>query len=224
MTTGTGPAHDSAEWLGDWEELRRGGEIQFEPVDLPEQPEPPGWLQRLFEWLGEAVEPVARAFGAAWPVAKWVLAALAVALLLYLLWRLLTPLLDLERKDPDTAEPEWTPERGEARALLEDADRLAAEGRYDEATHLLLQRSVGQIAAARPDWIGPSVTAREISAIPALPEPARLAFATIAERVERSLFALRRLGEPDWQAARSAYADFALAPLPAPSPATGAPA
>jgi len=33
----------------------------------------------------------------------------------------------------------------------------------------------------------------------------------IAERVERSLFALRRLGADDWQAARAAYADFALA-------------
>jgi hypothetical protein len=36
----------------------------------------------------------------------------------------------------------------------------------------------------------------------------------IAERVERSLFALRRLGEADWSAARGAYAQFALADLP----------
>ena len=95
--------------------------------------------------------------------------------------------------------------------MLDDADRLAAEGRFDEATHLLLQRSVGQIAAARPEWLEPSSTAREIAALPALPEPARHAFGVIAERVERSLFALRRLGPDDWQAARAAYADFALA-------------
>ena len=37
------------------------------------------------------------------------------------------------------------------------------------------------------------------------------AFATIAERVERSLFALRTLSADDWHAARAAYADFALA-------------
>ena len=100
---------------------------------------------------------------------------------------------------------------GAALALLEDADRLAAEGRFDEATHLLLKRSVGQIAAARPDLLEPSSTAREIAELPALSEAARGAFALIAGRVERSLFALRRLSVDDWDAARAAYADFALA-------------
>src|SRR5690606_442515 len=99
----------------------------------------------------------------------------------------------------------------EALALLEDADRLAAEGRYDEAAHLLLRRSVGQIAAARPGLLDPSNTAREIAALPALPDTARRAFAIIAGRVEASLFALRALSADDWRAARAAYADFALA-------------
>ena len=49
--------------------------------------------------------------------------------------------------------------------------------------------------------------------IGALPDAARSAFATIAGRVESSLFALRTLGAEDWQAARAAYADFALARL-----------
>jgi hypothetical protein len=35
----------------------------------------------------------------------------------------------------------------------------------------------------------------------------------IASRVERSFFALRNLNADDWQAARAAYADFALARL-----------
>jgi hypothetical protein len=43
-----------------------------------------------------------------------------------------------------------------------------------------------------------------------LPDRARQAFGTIAGRVEASLFALRRLTMDDWQAARTAYADFAL--------------
>ena len=111
----------------------------------------------------------------------------------------------------EPAAPDWVPDAGEALALLEDADRLAAEGRYDEATHLLLKRSVGQIAAARPDLLEPSSTAREIAELPALSEAARGAFALIAGRVERSLFALRSLSADDWHAARAAYADFALA-------------
>ena len=39
----------------------------------------------------------------------------------------------------------------------------------------------------------------------------RHAFARIATLVERSLFALRPLGEGDWRDARSAYEDFAFA-------------
>jgi hypothetical protein len=125
-------------------------------------------------------------------------------------WRLLEPYFKRRRGDEQAA-TEWAPDAGEALALLDDADRLAAEGRYDEATHLLLKRSVGQIAAARPNWLEPSSTAREIAVLPDLPQAARGAFATIAERVERSLFALRSLTADDWHAARTAYAEFALA-------------
>ena len=48
-----------------------------------------------------------------------------------------------------------------------------------------------------------------------LPAPARDAFGLIATQVERSLFALRSLDAGDWQAAREAYARFALERLPA---------
>ncbi len=96
------------------------------------------------------------------------------------------------------AEPEWAPDAGEALALLEDADWLAAEGRYDEATHLLLKRSVGQIAAARPDLLEPRAPPARSLVLPALSEAARGAFALIAGRVERSLFALRGLSVDDW--------------------------
>jgi hypothetical protein len=105
---------------------------------------------------------------------------------------------------------EWAPDRDAAAALLEEADRLAAAGRYGEAVHLLLRRSVDHIAEARPDWLLPASTAREIAQFPMLSEAARRAFRVIAVRVERSLFALRDLDADDWRAARAAYADFAL--------------
>ncbi len=196
-----------------WDAVRADDTIQFTPVDLPERQEPPGWLTALLEALGDLFAPIGRALGMSWPVFKWVLLAIGVLLAGYLLWRLLAPAL-ARRERPAEEEQAWAPDRAEALALLEDADRLAAEGRYDEATHLLLQRSVGQIAAARPEWVEPSSTARELAALAALPEAARTAFAAIAERVERSLFALRSLGAEDWQAARAAYAEFALQRLP----------
>lgn len=216
--TAAGSASDA---VRDWEAVRANGDIQFAPVQMPEQAPPPDWLVRFLKWLAELLRPAADALGVSWPVFKWVLLGLAALAVLALLWRLLAPVARIRfgRKDIAATDDGWVPERGAALALLEDADRLAAEGRFDEATHLLLQRSVGQIADARPDWLEPSSTAREIAALPALPDSARRAFAIIAERVERSLFALRRLESEDWLAARAAYADFALADFRSRAPA-----
>ncbi len=203
----------AAEPSGDsWSQIRADDALQFGPVETTPKPEPPSWLQDLFEWIGQLFEPLGRGLIGIWPVLKWVLLAGVIALLLWLLWKLVEPYIGGPKREK-TIDEEWAPEREDALALLSDADRLAAEGNYDEATHLLLQRSVSQIAASRPEWLEPSSTAREIAALPALPEAARGAFTTISERVERSMFALKQLGADDWQAARAAYADFALETL-----------
>ncbi|TNE33833.1 MAG: hypothetical protein EP350_03115 [Alphaproteobacteria bacterium] len=196
-----------------WQELRSDGDIQFAPVEIPEiPPRDPTWLDNLLRWLGEQLAPLGKFLGQSWPVMRWVLLALLITLVLYLVVRMIDPELLRRRKrdDDDGAGQEWQPDQQAASALLADADRLASEGRFDEATHLLLQRSVTHIANARPDWVDPSSTARELAALPALSEAARGAFAIIAERVERSLFALRALNQADWEVAREAYAEFAL--------------
>ena len=194
----------------DWQAVRNTGDIQYAPLPPPKAPEVPGWVEALGKFLRALLEP----FGVIGQVLFWLLVALLVAGLLYFLWRLIEPWFDRAPKPPKVVEEGWVPDRDEALALLEDADRLAAEGRFDEATHLLLRRSVAQIAGARPDWVHPASTAREIAAIAALPDSARSAFATISTRVERSLFALRRLDATDWSVAREAYARFALERLP----------
>ncbi|WP_336987282.1 hypothetical protein [Altererythrobacter aquiaggeris] len=207
--TGSGAA--TARNAGDesWRDIRADESLQFAPVQ-PQAPDPPpAWLQNLFDLLGELFAPVGQTIVNLWPALKWVLLALAISLVLWLVWRLVAPLIGVSADDAE-ADDAWTPQREDVLALLSEADRLAAEGHYDEAAHLLLKRSVGQIAAARPDWLEPSSTAREIAALAALPDNARHAFATIARQVEHSLFALRRLSAEDWQIARAAYADFAL--------------
>ncbi|MXO74977.1 hypothetical protein GRI40_07050 [Altererythrobacter aerius] len=216
MTTGARQIGDAGQA---WEAVRADPAIQFAPVTQPATPppEPPGWLQSLFRWLTELLEPVGRALGMNWPTFRWVLLAIAIVAALALAWRIVGPAIGWRPRAAPVPESEWAPETGDALALLEDADRLAAEGRFDEATHLLLRRSIGQIAAARPGLVEPATTARELSGMAALPDGARSAFATIAERVERSLFALRALGPDDWQAARDAYARFALARLASPA-------
>lgn len=194
--------------------MRAASDIQFAPVGPvvpPKPPVPPEWLLRFGEWLQKLFGGLGDWFGIPWPVFEKILIGLAIVGAAILLWVILRPLIARAlRPRTAAAAPEWTPDRQQALALLEDADRLAAEGRYDEAAHLLLQRSVGQIAEARPDWLNPASTAREIANILSLPAAARAAFATIAGRVERSRYALRPLAADDWQAARKAYTDFAL--------------
>lgn len=194
-----------------WQQVRRDAAIQYQPLPDPEPVKPPEWI----EWLKELFEPVARVIGTSWSTIQWILLALAVLAVLWAVWRLAEPLLEGRRNRPAAEEPAWTPDRDAAMALLEDADQLARQGRFDEATHLLLKRSVAQIAEARPDWIHPASTAREIAGITQLPGSAREAFALIAGRVERSLFALSALDQADWHAAREAYARFALERIPA---------
>ena len=202
-----------------WADVRNDGDLQFAPVDIPEvTPPEPSWFEEMlrdvFGFLAELFAPLGQLLGASWWWLQWVLLAAVVGFALLMLARMFGPGAGLwSNRKAAEAEEEWQPDRAATLALLEDADRLAAEGRFDEATRLLLQRSVGHIAAARPDWVEPSSTARELATLPALPDAARAAFRVIAERVERSLFALRALERPDWEAARAAYSEFALACL-----------
>ncbi len=200
----------NADAVRHWGEVRRAADLQFAPVTVPKQPPPPAWLEAFGRFLKRVFEPIAHALGMSWPVLQWLLIRIAVLLVLLIVWRVVGDRLLARTRPAAEPEPEWTPGAAQARALLEDADRLAREQRFDEATHLLLTRSIQHIADARPDWVRRATTARELGALEALPAAARGAFAAIASRVERSRYALRALDAADWTAAREAYAAFAL--------------
>lgn len=179
--------------------------IQFE---LPAYviPEPPAWaksLDDLFSTIGPYAVDVF------WAVV--ILVGLAIALLVFLeakgiAWRL--PWRKAARGEQ--AEAEWRPDVAAARVLIAEADALAARGEYDEAVHLLLQRSVADIAGLMPDFLRPSLTARDIAGHDALPSGARGAFAEMAGIVESGLFARRPVGATGWRQARGAYERFAF--------------
>lgn len=191
-------------------QVRGENDIQFSASFAKPPKPPPQWLEDLQKWLGDTLEPVAKAIVSAWPVLSKVLIVALVAGVLVLLWVILSPYIAdwRERKAADV--PDWTPDRQMARRLLEDADALAAQGRYDEAAHLLLYRSIEDIEARRPELLRPSTTAREISAFQALSERARSAFGVIAGHVEASFFARRPLDRSAWDSSREAYRAFAL--------------
>lgn len=182
--------------------LRARTDIQFDMT--PAKPaETPEWVK----WLARLLEPLA-------PLAGWIfwgLVIAGVATILYLIARSLIR----KRGQSDAASDEqevdsWRPEAKVARALLAEADAMAAAGRFEEAARLLLHRSLEDIARNRPRLLQPALTSREISVIAGLPQLVRNAFAAMAAPVERSLFAGRSLEARDWQEARAAYGAFAL--------------
>ena len=211
--TVTGSAHaptplDPSAFAEAHRALLSDGAIQF---DLPMQPPPPppqpppAWL----DWL-------MRFFGSDHPGLRfilWVLAALFVLAILALIvarlrgsewpWR--------RRRGEEEADESWRPEGSKARTLLGEADALAAAGRYGEAAHLLLYRSIEDVDERRPELIRKSLTARDIAGLPAIPDRPRGAFLSIALLVERAIFARRELAEPDWRTCRAAYEQFAFA-------------
>ncbi len=210
-TTGTDappPPIDSAQVGDAWRAIRADRSIQFDlPAKTVKPPDPPPeWLGSLARGLGRFVEWV----GGGWRVLLYLVIALIVGALIVALVPGVRDWLRERFVRNAPAEPEWVPTETAARALLEDADALAAAGRYDEAVHLLLFRSIDDIVAWRGDVVRPADTSRDIARADALPPAARGVFAGIVAAVERSLFGGAELGEGDWVRARADYAGFAL--------------
>ncbi len=213
MQTGDGsaPAGQTAAPAGDGQALARAHadllsdrSLQFDLAGFGE-PEVPTWAR----WIGDLLQMLA-------PLLQWVfwigLAAIA-ALLLFAIGR---EILSLRAPRPGPArsgeapDAEWRPARAAARDLLAQADALAAEGRFAEAAHLLLLRSVEDMERRQPRALAVSMTAREIATHRTMPEAARPAFALIAAVVERSLFGGAAVDAAAFSNCRRAYEAFAL--------------
>jgi hypothetical protein len=192
-------------------ELLSDKQIQFNlPSDVKIEPsKPPAWLEAFSKVMGGFFDFLG-------PIATylfWGFLAVIVGLILYYIIREFTDFTFpwQKKKDDGGYEEEWVPDTAPARALLAEADALAAQGRFAEAAHLLLLRSVEDIERRKPNMLKPSSTAREISVAQSLPERARDTFGLIARHVEASLFGGRNLDAGGWDQCREAYGRFALA-------------
>ncbi len=205
-------------------ELVNGGEVQFAFGPSTEPPVTPEWLRAVGRAIADGLESIGNAIMwlLSWvpdaSYARVLLVVLLAALAILAVWIVVVRIRSgawnwpkRARRNAENGDDEgWTPAQEPARAWLKEADILAAEGRYGEAVHRLLLRSVEDIARWRPGAVSPSSTSRDLAGAPALPPSARGAFAQIAALVERSLFGGRALSPADWGHARDAYAAFAL--------------
>lgn len=185
-------------------------EWEPDPADVAE-------IRRTYRNPNPIVRAIAAFFEAIGGVLGYLLAAIVIFAILAGLYMVFGESLSLRRRQKEKAVapdvsimPDLRPEQARARALLEDADALAAQGRFAEAVHLLLFRSIDDIQEKKTGLIGRSLTAREIGALDDIPNWIRDALAPIIRIVERSFFGGQEVTEAGWRDARQSYHSFAL--------------
>jgi hypothetical protein len=180
--------------------------LQFSFVGYPPPKPPPEWLKSVGE-VFKALAPLLS-------VVFWIVVGAVVLTIVYFIARELLALrwpgIKKRKKKAPAPEPDWRPTPAQALALLDDADRLAAEGRYAEAVRLILFRSIEEIQGRRPHLLRPALTSRDIGRLDGLPARAREAFRGIAEMVEHSFFGGRAVDAEGFGRCRQAYEAFAF--------------
>jgi hypothetical protein len=177
----------------------RGLQLDFQQA--PKPPPTPAWIEDVIRFLGELAPILKYLF--------WGGLAVGAALIVWFVAREVMA-TRFGKTRAEAPPPDWRPEPEKARALLEEADRLAAAGRFGEAIHILLFRSIDDLAGRRPGLVRPALTSRDIAGLEQMPAPARSAFARIAERVEMSFFGGRPVDREDFAHARGDYETFAF--------------
>lgn len=194
--------------------LLSGERLQFErPVEAAEPPRPVREPPAFFKWLGQL-------FGAIGPLFQLIFyagIALIAAGIIYFIVRHIPNirLRGLRRKDAVAEQADHIistvrPDEKKARSWLEEADALARDGKFSEAVHLLLFRSIEDIQSRRKERIPTALTAREIERLEGLPARPRDALKPIVALVERSFFGGHSVDADNWTSARAAYEDFAF--------------
>ena len=160
-----------------------------DPKDLSEGQTPPSFGVNL----PPAAVPVIGAGAELTRIVFIVLAAAVVVLVLVWLMQAWFQRAAKERRGAEGEPEAGGDEAGPVRELdVEDATRLAAEGRYGEAIHALLLAAIQHFAARAHMQVQPSRTSRELARLLPLTGESRAKFNELVIAVERTLFG----GEP----------------------------
>lgn len=188
-------------------------ELPVLEIKPEKQPDTIGWLDALFDAIGAF-------FNALVPLFKVLLFGGAALLIGYILYSVGKAFYDrreqmkalLNRKAPDDSlkNVEIRPDEVFARNLLDEADKLAGEGRYGEAIRLLLHSSIRDMQERVHRKIGVSLTAREIGRLGDMPDKSRTALHDIIHTVEINVFAGQDVGKAEYDKTRGDYQIFAF--------------
>jgi hypothetical protein len=210
FTSGAAPSPDAlraaqAQMMAD-----RSLQFTFDKAQPPPAPaQLPDWLAAALRWIGGVINFIA-------PFLGWIflagLALAALAVLIFVFREAITARWPKLKRKPKPRQKvaDWRPDAAVARALLEEADRLAAAGDYAEAVRLILHRSIEEIEGRRPRLVRPAYTSREIGRLDDVPAAARATFMAIAEVVERSFFGGRQVDAAGFAECRRTYEAFAF--------------
>lgn len=91
---------------------------------------------------------------------------------------------------------------------LTEAERLAAEGRYAEAVHVLLLETMAALHAHSTHGLHASWTSREVLREAQMPAPAEQALGRLVKTVEQSLFGRRAVDKFDFARSFDAFKGF----------------
>ncbi len=168
------------------------------PQDLAEgkgQPQSPSSTR-----LPDVSVPVIGAGAALTRIIFMVLLVAVVALVFAWLVQTLSQRMSRVRESAENASEIQGEDTGPRRELdVEDATRLAAEGRYGEAIHALLLAAIQHFAARARLTIQPSRTSRELARLLPLSGESRPKFNELVMAVERTLFGGEPAGAEDFQ-------------------------
>ncbi len=168
---------------------------------------PPRWLKAIFDFLGN--------LGPLFQFIFWAAIFVVVAGVLYFLFgeaiRVRFGKSGKGKVDnPDDVLVDLRPDSHVAQSLLDEADALARAGKFAEAVHLLLFRSIDDIQQRLEGGVPRSLTAREIGGLGNLPDRAKRGLGPIISIVEHSFFGGRDVDAAGWKTARDSYEQFAF--------------
>lgn len=176
-------------------------DLKLDQIDMPQLWKPPEWLARIVEVL------------------FWLLIGVGVLLAVFYLGREVPAWLGRRRQLKTGATPmvQGSPLAADSQLLdaLGRADRLAEEGQFAEALHLLLLHSIDYLKRHLGGVYGPSSTAREILLRARLPDSGRSSLGAIVDAAEVSYFGGRPVDSGVYAACRRHYQAFAFGGSPA---------